>query len=132
MKEKILIKEAIKARENAYCPYSNFKVGAAVLFEDGEIYTGCNVENASFGATMCAERTAIFTAVSKGNIKLKAIALIGDLNGYTYPCGMCRQVMSEFAENGDIKVYIVKNETDYLVKTLDELMPGSFTRKDLE
>ncbi|WP_195970640.1 cytidine deaminase [Clostridium thermobutyricum] len=132
MKEKILIKEAIKARENAYCPYSNFKVGAAVLFEDGEIYTGCNVENASFGATMCAERTAIFTAVSKGNTKLKAIALIGDLNGYTYPCGMCRQVMSEFAENGDIKVYIVKNETDYLVKTLDELMPGSFTRKDLE
>ena len=132
MKEKILIKEAIKARENAYCPYSNFKVGAAVLFEDGEIYTGCNVENASFGATMCAERTAIFTAVSKGNTKLKAIALIGDLNGYTYPCGMCRQVMSEFAENGDIKVYIVKNETDYLVNTLDELMPGSFTRKDLE
>ena len=132
MKEEILIKEAIKARENAYCPYSNFKVGAAVLFEDGEIYTGCNVENASFGATMCAERTAIFTAVSKGNTKLKAIALIGDLNGYTYPCGMCRQVMSEFAENGDIKVYIVKNETDYLVKTLDELMPGSFTRKDLE
>ena len=132
MKEKILIKEAIKARENAYCPYSNFKVGAAVLFEDGEIYTGCNVENASFGATMCAERTAIFTAVSKGHTKLKAIALIGDLNGYTYPCGMCRQVMSEFAENGDIKVYIVKNETDYLVKTLDELMPGSFTRKDLE
>ncbi|ENZ02196.1 cytidine deaminase [Clostridium thermobutyricum] len=132
MKEKILIKEAIKARENAYCPYSNFKVGAAVLFEDDEIYTGCNVENASFGATMCAERTAIFTAVSKGNTKLKAIALIGDLNGYTYPCGMCRQVMSEFAENGDIKVYIVKNETDYLVKTLDELMPGSFTRKDLE
>ncbi|MGV3024374.1 cytidine deaminase [Clostridium thermobutyricum] len=132
MKEKILIKEAIKARENAYCPYSNFKVGAAVLFEDGEIYTGCNIENASFGATICAERTAIFTAVSKGNTKLKAIALIGDLNGYTYPCGMCRQVMSEFAENGDIKVYIVKNETDYLVKTLDELMPGSFTRKDLE
>lgn len=132
MEEKRLIKEAIKARKNAYCPYSNFKVGAAVVFEDGEIYTGCNVENASFGATMCAERTAIFTAVAKGNTKLKAIALIGDLNGYTYPCGMCRQVMSEFAENGDIKVYIVKNETDYLVKTLDELIPGSFTRKDLE
>ena len=127
-----LINLAIQAREKAYSPYSNFKVGAAVLFEDGEIYTGCNIENASFGATICAERTAIFTAVSKGNTKLKAIALIGDLNGYTYPCGMCRQVMSEFAENGDIKVYIVKNETDYLVKTLDELMPGSFTRKDLE
>lgn len=130
--EKKLIKEAIKARENAYCPYSNFKVGAAVLFEDGEIYTGCNIENASYGGTMCAERTAIFNAVSKGNKNLKAIALIGDTNSYTYPCGMCRQVISEFAEDENIKIYIVKNEEDYLVKTFGELMPGSFTRKDLK
>lgn len=130
--EKKLIKEAIKARENAYCPYSNFKVGAAVLFEDGEIYTGCNIENASYGGTMCAERTAIFNAVSKGNKTLKAIALIGDVNSYTYPCGMCRQVISEFAEDENIKIYIVKNEEDYIVKTFGELMPGSFTRKDLK
>ncbi|WP_297634668.1 cytidine deaminase [uncultured Clostridium sp.] len=130
MKEK-LIKEAIKARENAYCPYSNFKVGAAVLFEDGEIYTGCNIENASYGGTMCAERTAIFNAVSKGNRILKAIALIGDVNSYTYPCGMCRQVISEFAEDENIEIYIIKNEKDYLTKTFGELMPGSFTRKDL-
>ena len=126
-----LIKEAILARENAYCPYSDFKVGAAALFEDGKIYTGCNIENASYGATMCAERTAIFSGVSKGNKKLKALALIGDTNGYTYPCGMCRQVISEFVQD-DIMIYIVKNEKDYLEKTFSELMPGAFTKKDLE
>ena len=126
-----LIKEAILARENAYCPYSDFKVGAAALFEDGKIYTGCNIENASYGATMCAERTAIFSGVSKGNKKLKALALIGDINGYTYPCGMCRQVISEFVQD-DIMIYIVKNEKDYLEKTFSELMPGAFTKKDLE
>ena len=126
-----LIKEAILARENAYCPYSDFKVGAAALFEDGKIYTGCNIENASYGATMCAERTAIFSGVAKGNKKLKALALIGDTNGYTYPCGMCRQVISEFVQD-DIMIYIVKNEKDYLEKTFSELMPGAFTKKDLE
>ena len=126
-----LIKEAILARENAYCPYSDFKVGAAALFEDGKIYTGCNIENASYGATMCAERTAIFSGVSNGNKKLKALALIGDTNGYTYPCGMCRQVISEFVQD-DIMIYIVKNEKDYLEKTFSELMPGAFTKKDLE
>ncbi|MGL5086387.1 MAG: cytidine deaminase, partial [Clostridium sp.] len=94
-----LIQKAIEARELAYCPYSNFKVGAAVLFEDGEIYSGCNIENASYGGTNCAERTAIFTAVAKGNRKLKAIALIGDTKAYTYPCGLCRQVISEFVED---------------------------------
>lgn len=98
---KEIIKKAISAREEAYCPYSNFKVGAAALFEDGEIYTGCNIENASFGATNCAERTAIFNGVSKGNRVLKELALIGDTNNYTYPCGICRQVIAEFAENKD-------------------------------
>lgn len=129
---KEIIKKAISAREEAYCPYSNFKVGAAALFEDGEIYTGCNIENASFGATNCAERTAIFNGVSKGNRVLKELALIGDTNNYTYPCGICRQVITEFAENKDIKIYIIKNENDYIEKTLDEIMPGSFTKKDLE
>lgn len=131
MNSKELIKSAIEAREKAYCPYSNFKVGAAVLFEDGKIYTGCNIENASFGGTNCAERTAIFKAVSEGNRVLKEIALIGDPNNYTYPCGICRQVLTEFAESGDVKVYIIKNENDYIVKTIEELMPGSFTKKDL-
>ncbi|MDY6012261.1 cytidine deaminase [Clostridium sp.] len=129
---KEIIKKAISAREEAYCPYSNFKVGAAALFEDGEIYTGCNIENASFGATNCAERTAIFNGVSKGNRVLKELALIGDTNNYTYPCGICRQVITEFAENKDIKIYIIKNENDYIEKTLEEIMPGSFTKKDLE
>ncbi|AQM59752.1 MULTISPECIES: cytidine deaminase [Clostridium] len=127
-----LIKEAIKVREKAYCPYSNFKVGAAVLFEDGNIYTGCNIENASFGATNCAERTAIFNGVSNGNRVIKEIALIGDTNSYTYPCGICRQVITEFAENENIKIYIVKNENDFIEKTLEEIMPGSFTKRDLE
>ena len=99
-----LIKEAINVREKAYCPYSNFKVGAAALFEDGNIYTGCNIENASYGATNCAERSAIFNGVSKGNRVLKALALIGDTNSYTYPCGICRQVITEFAEDENIKI----------------------------
>lgn len=131
MKEQ-LIKLAIEAREKAYSPYSNFKVGAAVLFENGKTYTGCNIENASYGATNCAERSAIFNAVSDGGRVLKAIALIGDPNNYTYPCGICRQVISEFAESGDVKIYIVKNSTDYIETTLEEILPGSFTKKDLD
>lgn len=126
-----LIKEAIKARENAYCPYSNFKVGAAVLFENNNIYSGCNIENASFGATNCAERTAIFKGVSDGLRVIKALAVIGDVNNYTYPCGICRQVISEFAENEDIKIFIVKNENDYIETTLREILPGLFTKSDL-
>ncbi|MBU3109368.1 cytidine deaminase [Clostridium gasigenes] len=127
-----LIQKAIEARELAYCPYSNFKVGAAVLFEDGEIYTGCNIENASYGATNCAERTAIFNAVSKGNKKLKAIALIGDTKEFTYPCGICRQVIGEFIEDKDTKIIIIKNKDEYILKTFEEIMPGAFTKKDLE
>ena len=129
---KELILKAIEAREQAYCPYSNFKVGAAALFEDGEIYIGCNIENASFGATNCAERTAIFNGVSKGNKVLKELALIGDVNTFTYPCGICRQVISEFAQDGNMKIYIIKNENEILETTLDEVMPGTFTRRDLE
>ena len=129
MKE--LIKKAIEARELAYCPYSNFKVGAAALFEDGKIYIGCNIENASYGATNCAERTAILNGVSQGNRKLEALALIGDLNNYTYPCGICRQVICEFAKNKDIKIYIIKSEDDFIETTLEKIMPGAFTKADL-
>ena len=132
MKNDVLIEKAIEAREAAYTPYSHFKVGAAVLTEDGSIYSGCNVENASFGATNCAERTAIFKAVSEGHRVIKAIAVIGDTKAYTYPCGICRQVMLEFAENKDIPVIIIKNKKEFITKTLDEIIPGSFTKKDLD
>ena len=127
---KIIISKALEARENAYAPYSNFKVGAAVITEDGSVYTGCNIENASYGATNCAERTAIFKAVSEGHKRIKAIAVVGDTKNYTYPCGICRQVIEEFAEE-NIKILVVKNESDYLVKTLEEILPGAFSKKDL-
>jgi cytidine deaminase len=131
MEYKKLVSEALKARKNAYVPYSNFKVGAAVQTEDGKIYTGCNIENASYGATNCAERTAIFKAVSEGYKTIKAIAIVGVQNDYTYPCGICRQVIAEFATE-DTKIILGKNENEYLVKTLDEILPGAFTKKDLE
>lgn len=130
--KKELINAAIEAREQAYVPYSNFKVGAAVLAEDGKIYSGCNIENASYGATNCAERTAIFKAISEGNRVIKAVAVIGDTENFTFPCGICRQVIGEFAENKDIKIYIVKNHIEYLEKTLDEILPGAFGKEDLE
>lgn len=131
MDYKVLVSSAIKGRKNAYVPYSNFKVGAAVLTEDGSIYIGCNIENASYGGTNCAERTAIFKAVSEGHKEIKAIAVVGSENEYTYPCGICRQVITEFAK-GDTKVIIAKNENEYIVKTLDEILPGAFTKKDLQ
>lgn len=130
MDYKELIKEALRYRENAYAPYSKFKVGAAVIMDDGKIYGGCNIENASYGATNCAERTAIFRAVAEGNKKLKAIALVGDLMRYTEPCGICRQVIGEFAdENTDI--IVIKNENDYKIKKMEDILPGAFTKEDL-
>ncbi|EPY6472070.1 cytidine deaminase [Clostridium sporogenes] len=130
MKYDEIIKKAIEARENAYVPYSKFKVGAALLTEDNTIYTGCNIENASYGATNCAERTAIFKAISEGHNKIKAIAVVGSFEEYTYPCGICRQVISEFA-NGNIDIIIVKDKNNYEIKKLDEILPGAFTKKDL-
>ena len=130
MNYKELIKIALEYREKAYIPYSNFKVGAAVLFDSGNIYGGCNIENASFGATNCAERTAIFKGISEGEKEIKAVAVVGDLNTYTYPCGICRQVIAEFG-NMDIKVILAKNEDDYIVKDLSEVLPGAFTKEDL-
>ena len=126
-----LVSQALQARKNSYSPYSKFKVGAAVLTEDGKIYTGCNIENASYGATNCAERMAIFKAVSEGYKTIKAIAIVGVQNDYTYPCGICRQVIAEFATD-DIKIILDKNDNEYLVKTLEEILPGAFTKKDLE
>lgn len=131
MDYKDLILEALKYRERAYVPYSKFKVGASVIMNDGKIYSGCNIENASYGATNCAERTAIFKGISEGGEKIKAIAIVGNTSGYTYPCGICRQVIEEFAdENTDI--ILAKNENDYIIKKLDEILPGAFSKKDLK
>lgn len=130
MDYKELIKIALDYRARAYIPYSNFNVGAAVLCESGKIYGGCNIENASFGATNCAERTAIFKAVSEGESKIKAIAIVGSLNEITYPCGICRQVISEFGDE-DVKVILAKSEEDYIVKDMSEILPGAFKREAL-
>ena len=126
-----LIKMALEARNKAYAPYSHFAVGASVLTKDGQVYTGCNIENASFGATNCAERTAIFKAVSEGKKEFAKIAIVGgkegeDITEYAYPCGVCRQVMAEFCNTKELIVLIAKSEEEYLEMTLDELLPMSF------
>ena len=128
-----LIKEALKARENAYAPYSGFTVGAALLGRSGHVYHGCNVENASYPATNCAERTAFFAAVAEGETEFDAIVITGGLAGkmpeqYCYPCGICRQVMSEFcAKNSDtFKIIVAKNEEDYEIYSLKDMLPHSF------
>lgn len=129
MNVKELIKEAMIVKERAYTPYSNFKVGAALLGNSGKIYTGCNVESASYSPTICAERTAISKAVSEGETKYEAIAVVGSSN-YTFPCGVCRQVIREFGK--DIKVIVANDEEDYKIFTLEELLPHSFGPDDLK
>lgn len=123
-----LVEMAYKATEFAYTPYSNFNVGAALLTKSGKVYTGCNVECASYGGTNCAERTALFKAISEGEREFEAIAVVSSSKDYTYPCGICRQVLVEF---GDIEVILAK-EKDYKVFKLSELLPHSFTQKDLK
>ncbi|NLK97477.1 MAG: cytidine deaminase [Epulopiscium sp.] len=125
-----LIKKAEEAKENAYVPYSNFKVGAAVLTDKGEVYTGCNIENASYGASNCAERTAIFKAVSEGEKKFKAIAIVSSSGDFTYPCGICRQVIVEFMRDGEIILGNSKGE--YRVYRTEEILPFAFTGKDIK
>ncbi|MBM6760041.1 cytidine deaminase [Megamonas hypermegale] len=128
---KLLLEKAYEGRKNAYAPYSKFKVGAAVLMENGKIYTGCNIENASYGATNCAERTAIFKAISEGNRKICAIAIVGADDEYTYPCGICRQVIAEFADE-NTEIILGKKSLEYIVKTLAEILPGAFTKEALQ
>ena len=119
---------AIKARENAYSPYSHFAVGVALLCEDGTLYEGCNIENASYGLTNCAERTAIFKAVSEGHIKFKALAVVADTEGPCAPCGACRQVMAEFK----IPLIIMGNLMGNIkIVTIEELLPFSFSECDV-
>ena len=126
---KKLITEAEKARKRAYAPYSKFKVGAAVLSADGKIFTGCNIENASIGLALCAERVAIFKAISEGSTKLKAIAIIGDTDKPCSPCGACRQVISEFGE--DIPLIMANLKGDVKIKKIKELLPEAFGKNDL-
>ena len=120
MNERELIERAMEMKKAAYAPYSHFQVGAAVLAESGKIYGGANVENASYGATVCAERSAIFAAVNAGERKLMAIAVTET------PCGICRQVMREFCDPRVFKVIVAKTADDYRAFTLDELLPESF------
>ena len=121
-----LMKEAINAKNNSYCPYSKFRVGAALLTKENKIYTGCNIENSSYSPSCCAERVAIFKAVSEGVNDFKAIAINGDTD-FCYPCGVCRQVISEFCDK-DFKIYI-GNQEQTKEYTLEDLLPHSF---DLE
>lgn len=128
MRKEELIGNAMAAMKNSYSPYSGFCVGAALLTKKGKVYTGCNIENSSYSVTNCAERTAIHTAVSKGEREFSAIAIVGGKNGrvesYCPPCGVCRQVLSEFCKK-DFKIYLY-NGVEIKVYTLDEMLPESF------
>lgn len=122
-----LIEAAVNAREKAYVPYSKFKVGAAVLGKSGKIYTGCNIENASYGLSNCAERTAIFKAISEGEKELSTIAVVADTPGPVSPCGACRQVMTEF---GIDQILLANLKGDQKVVNMHELLPFSFVKGD--
>lgn len=121
---------ALDAVQKAYAPYSKFGVGAAVLTADGNIYTGANIENSSYGATVCAERVAIFRAVHQGEKKIRALAVAIADDELPKPCGICRQVMAEFATD-DFTLFMVRHDGSFEQKTLDETLPFAFTPKDL-
>lgn len=131
-----LIRDAFAAQKFAYTPYSHFNVGAALLTKSGKVYTGCNIENAGYTATNCAERTALFKAVSEGERQFAAIAIVGSLQGQTNtlvtgPCGVCRQALYEFGGPG-LTVIMAKGADDYIVTTLGELLPYGFGPANLE
>ena len=127
---KILIENAVKMLQRSYIPYSNFAVGASLMTEEGRIYNGCNIENASYGATVCAERVAFVRAVQEGERDFQAIAIVGGKKGeaptsFAYPCGICRQVMKEFCRE-NFMIIVAKNQDEYEVSTLGELLPHGF------
>ena len=131
-----LIEKALEARRKAYVPYSHFHVGAALETDTGEVFLGCNVENASYGAANCAERTAFFKAVSEGHRKFRRIAIVGgfldSIEDYCMPCGICRQVMAEFGDLHEFQVILAKSSEDYQVYRLEELLPHAFLPSALE
>lgn len=136
MDAKALMAQAVQARQMSYSPYSGFMVGAALLGKSGKIYQGCNVENAGYSPTNCAERTAFFKAVSEGEREFEAIAVIGGPReggkmGYAYPCGVCRQVMMEFCEPDTFTILVGTGEEDFKAYTLKELLPHGFGPEDL-
>lgn len=128
MTDRELINIAVEASGKAYAPYSNFTVGAALECEDGSVYTGCNIENASYGCTNCAERTAVFKAVSEGNRRFRRIAVYADSDNYCMPCGVCRQVLNEFSP--ELEVLSVRGDGRYVSYSLKELLPRSFSMND--
>lgn len=133
MNEAELIRLAGEARERAYVPYSRFKVGSALLDAEGRVHLGCNVENAAYGPTNCAERTALFRAIADGAAprSFRALAVIGDTEAPIAPCGVCRQVMAELCAP-DMPVYMANLRGEVAVRTVAELLPGAFTSKDLD
>lgn len=135
MSNEELIKAALEARNRAYVPYSNFMVGAALLTKSGKLYTGCNIENAAYTPTNCAERTAFFKAISEGDMDFAKIAIVGgpreDIVKHTYPCAVCRQVMIEFCDPKEFEVIVAIDENNYHKHTLEEILPFGFGPKDL-
>ena len=130
MDYKHLAESAIKAKKNALPTYSNFFVGAALLADNNKVYTGCNVESSSYSLTICAERNAIFKAISEGEREFKAIAVAGDTKDFISPCGACRQVISDLC--GEIDIILVNGDGNYIVRKTSELLPFAFGNKDLE
>lgn len=135
MKNSDLIKIALEIRSKAYCPYSDFAVGAALLCADGSVYSGCNIENSSFTPTVCAERTAFFKAVSEGKKDFVKIAVVGgnaekEPENYCPPCGVCRQVMKEFCSS-DFEIIIAKSIDEFKTKKLSDLLPESFDKREV-
>lgn len=128
--KKELLKKARETKEMAYVPYSKFSVGAALLTKQGKIYTGCNIENASYGATVCAERIAVFKAISEGERSFIALAVVSDHTDFTFPCGICRQVIQEFAQ--DIEIIFQNREGHILTLTIKDLLPYPFREDYLD
>lgn len=138
MEDRELIKEAYKAQRYSYSPYSGFQVGAALLGGSGKVYTGCNIENAAYSPTNCAERTAFFKAVSEGETEFEKIVIVGNRRGasdkerdYCAPCGVCRQVMAEFCNPEEFQVILARGEEDYKTYRLEELLPLGFSKENL-
>lgn len=130
MTDEKLVQLAKEAMRNAYAPYSKFQVGAALLAKDGTVFKGCNIENASYGATNCAERTAMFKAVSEGYRAFEKIAIVASSGDYAAPCGICRQVLFEFMPDG--KVILDSEEKGMVTYTVRELLPFGFTGEDIK
>jgi len=135
MDNRELIRLALEAREMSYAPYSKYRVGAALLTKQGRVYKGCNIENAAYTPTNCAERTAFFKAVSEGEREFEAIAIVGGLDvlkDYAYPCGVCRQVMMEFCTPAQFRIITAVSEEQYVERTLEELLPEGFGPGNLQ